>query len=422
MLKRFKQLSLAAKAAIVIVLITTLTILARTFIFSAATGDELWTEVKKGAFDISVFTTGELEAKNSVSIDGPTGLRQFGIWQIKITDLIPEGTVVKEGDYVAALDKTEIASKLKDTQSELDKIESQYTQTRLDTTLNLRQSRDELINLEYDLQQKSIVLEQSAYEPPATIRQAKLDLEKAERALDQAKKNYKIKEAQATAKMQEVTATLTQTQNKMQMLESAIGSLTINAPKAGMLIYTRDWNGKKKTVGDMIGMWEPTVATLPDLTRMITKTYVNEVDIQKVKMKQKVNISLDAFPDKRLTGVVTQVANVGEQNPKSDAKVFEVVIEINESDTTLKPSMTTGNNILVKSIPNVVYVPLECVHTEDNKQFVYLKDGLKTIRQPVEIGEANDRNIIIKKGLKEGQKVALSIPDKFSSSKSIAGK
>lgn len=373
--------------------------------------NEITVEVSEGDFEITVFTTGELEAKNAVSIDGPTTLRQFNIWQIKISDLIPEGSVVKKGDYVAALDKTEVSTKIKDTESELDKITSQFIQTKLDTTLQMRQSRDELINTEYEVQQKKIVLEQSAFEPPATIRQATLDVEKSERNLTQLKRNYKVKEAQLTAKMQEVSATLTQTQRKLASMTEILSSLTITAPEDGMVIYERDWNGRKKKVGDMVGVWEPTVAKLPDLSKMITRTYVNEVDIQKIKTNQKVAIQLDAFPEKKLSGVVTQVANVGEQNPKSEAKVFEVIIQINEKDTSLRPSMTTGNKIQVGLIPKTLFVPLEAIHNQgDTLSYVYVQQSFGAEKRQVVVGKTNENHAQILKGLQKKERVFLSAP------------
>ena len=70
---------------------------------------------------------------------------------------------------------------MKDQELELEQLGTQFTKTKLDTTLELRNLRDELINLEYALEEKEIELEQSAYEPPTTIRQIKIELEKAER-------------------------------------------------------------------------------------------------------------------------------------------------------------------------------------------------------------------------------------------------
>ena len=69
----------------------------------------------------------------------------------------------------------------------------------------------------------------------------------------------------------------------------------------------------------------------------MSKTYVNEVDVRKVFAGQKVEIGLDAYPEKSFRGVVIRVANVGEQRPNSDAKVFEVAVEINGTDPHCDP-------------------------------------------------------------------------------------
>jgi multidrug efflux pump subunit AcrA (membrane-fusion protein) len=143
-----------------------------------------------------------------------------------------------------------------------------------------------------------------------------------------------------------------------------------------MVIYSKGWDGKPIKGGSQVNLWDPTVATLPDLTKMMSKTYVNEVDVRKVLAGQIVEIGLDAYPDKRLNGKVTNVANVGEQRPNSDAKVFEVLVEIEGNDPTLRPSMTTSNRIIAKSIDNVLFIPLECLHSKsDTVTFVYKKNG-----------------------------------------------
>ncbi len=367
--------------------------------------------VKKGEFEIIVSASGELEAKNSVRITGPSSLQAVQIWQVKISDLVAEGTAVKKGDYIALLDKTEIGNKLKERETELQKEESRFVQTQLDTTLTLRAARDELTNLAFTVTEKEIVLEQSKYEPPATIRQAEIEFQKAKRGHEQAKENYRIKKNQAAAKMQEVAVLVTQNKSRVQQINDIMKEFTINAPESGMVIYQREWNGRKKTIGSTIQPWDPTVATLPDLSVMVSKTYVNEVDIRKIKKNQLVRIGLDAFPEKKLSGKVVSVANVGEQMPNSDAKVFEVNIQVHESDTTLRPAMTTSNNIVANKLKDVLFVPLECLHTQgDSLTYVFKKDGVGFIKQQVKIGQTNDNEVIITEGVKEGENVYLSMP------------
>ena len=373
--------------------------------------DTIFVPVKKGNFEVKVTTTGELEAKSSEEIYGPSALRTIGIWQVKISDIIPDGTVVDSGQYVAALDKTEISNKIKDVQTELEKLESQLTRTKLDTSLELRSARDELINLKFGVEERQIVLDQSKYEPPASIRQAEIDLQRAQRNYDQAVSNYKLKHSKNNALMNEVTASYDQSKRKYDMLGSALNEFTIKAPKSGMVIYKRDWDGRKQGVGATINAWNNVVATLPNLSKMITKTYINEIDISKVKVGQKVEIGVDAFPDKKFSGKVTEVANIGEQMRGTNAKVFEVKILVNEYDSILRPAMTTKNMIVTSVIPNVMFVPIESIQRTDSISFVYKKDGLSIVKQQVRVGATNENEIIITKGLTEGDNVYLLPPE-----------
>jgi hypothetical protein len=119
---------------------------------------------------------------------------------------------------------------------------------------------------------------------------------------------------------------------------------------------------------------------------------------------------VDAFPEKSYTGTVTSVANIGEQLPNADAKVFEVLIVVDGSDPILRPSMTTGNKVITKTINDVTFIPLESVQAgSDSIPFVYLKNGT---RQVVLLGESNENNVVIEQGLKPGVQLFLSTPEK----------
>jgi hypothetical protein len=285
-----------------------------------------------------------------------------------------------------------------------------------------------LINLKYGAEEKEIILQQSKFEPPATIKQAEINLEKANRAYQQALENYKIKKNQNVEKMREVGAELRKVQADFDGMNKILESFNVLAPEDGMVIYSKGWDGKPIKEGSRIGMWEPTVATLPDLTKMQSKTFVNEVDVRKVKPSQKVTIGLDSDPDKRLKGVVTKVANVGEQKPNSDAKVFEVLIEIDGTDPALRPSMTTSNKIIAQVLNDVTFIPLESLHVQyDSITYVFRKDGTSIRKQEVIVGETNSNEAVIIAGLQADEKVYLSVPtgmenDKISLLPELNGK
>lgn len=375
-----------------------------------ATFEPILVNVTKGDFLVSVYTTGELEAKNSENILGPTGLRMVGLWNVQIAELIPEGTLVKEGDWVATMDRTEISNRIQDRETRLEQLETSFTQTMLDTTLTLRSARDELVNLQFNLEEARITLEQSRFEPPTTIRQAEINLEKLQRSYEQAVNNYELRSQQATAKMQEVSTSLNQERRRYQQLLDVLEEYVVTAPQDGMVIYRRNWDGSKIMVGSQVSTWDNVVATLPDFSVMMSRTYVNEVDISKVKPNQLAEIVVDAFPEKRFSGFVTEVANVGEQRPNQDARVFEVKIEINESDTILRPSMTTKNTIVTHVEKDVLFLPIEAIHVTDSITFVFKHINARCVRQEVLTGMRNENQMIVLQGLEEGDVVSLTTP------------
>ncbi len=366
--------------------------------------------VKRGAFRVMVTTAGELRARKFVQIQGPANAQQAEAYQMKISSIVPEGTVVKEGDVVAELDRSTLAAKMSEVGTALQKAEAQYEQAMLDSTLNLSKAREDMRTMELALEEKRLAKEQAVYEAPTVKRQAEIDLEKATRALAQAKMDYKTKTEQAQAKMREVGADLERQRNRMKIVQDVMQGFTIKAPAAGMVIYVKEWNGRKKTAGSQINPWDPTVATLPDLSQMESITYVNEIDVRKIATGQPVLISLDADPSKRLPGKVTSVANVGEQRPNADAKVFEVKVLVEQADTTLRPGMTTSNAVETLEVKDALFVPLEAVVNEGGVAFVFKRAGSGVTRQEVEVGAMNDDEVIIKRGLAEGDRVLLSPP------------
>ena len=378
----------------------------------AAAGDEsaITATVKEGAFHVTVTTTGELRARKFVQVTGPANAQAANVYQTKIASIVPEGQLVKEGEVIAELDKGPAATKLADVTLNLQKALAQYTSAQLDSALNLSTAREDIRTAEYTLEEKKLAKEQAQYEAPTIKRQAEIDYEKAQRAFDQSKVNYQTKLKQAVAKMAEVSADRDRQANQLKIIQDVMASFTIKAPTPGMVIYVREWNGKKKGVGSQWSPWDPTVATLPDLAQMESDTYVNEVDVRKVAVGQKVSISLDADPTKKLKGTVTSVANVGEQRPNQDSKVFEVKINVEQSDTTLRPGMTTSNAIETASIAHVLSVPLEAVMSEGGLSFVYKRDGSHVVKQQVEVGVMNDNEIVVKRGLSKGDKVLLVPP------------
>lgn len=395
--------------AIVVVAVLLLTF----FVFPSSKSEtsEISTQVLKGPFEVLVYSSGQLESENSDNITIPEKMkdRQTRISSLTITDIVEEGTLLDSGDYVATLDHQAVQEQLKDAMDELEKILSEYDDSKIDSNLTLSNQRDLIINAELDCEERKIAVEESIYESPSEQKKVRMDYDKAKRKLEQNKQAYLLKTQQEINKVNRKFINYKQIKERVDALEELMQSLIIYSPRAGIVsYYSYPWGGIVKT-GSRVSQWSPIIATFPNMKSLVTKTFINEIDIALIKKGQKVRIGIDAFPDKELSGEIASVANMGQLMPKSDAKVFEVKIKVIGSDPELKPAMTTSNTIQTSFVEDALFVPIEAIFTNDSLSFVYLSD--KEIKQIVETGESNENFIIIQQGLEEGQKLALLEPE-----------
>ncbi len=165
-----------------------LLLVAAFFILSSRSSDEgtrVSTTVQRGPFEIPVYTSGQLEAENSVQIVMPSELssRNVRIWEINITDIVEEGTVVDSGGYIASLDFKTVEELLNTAKDELEQAFNDFEDAKMDSNLNLSNIRDQIINAREEVEEMQIILDESIYESPSIIRKAEMDLEKAKRKL-----------------------------------------------------------------------------------------------------------------------------------------------------------------------------------------------------------------------------------------------
>ncbi|NLJ42373.1 MAG: HlyD family efflux transporter periplasmic adaptor subunit [Bacteroidales bacterium] len=403
------------KRTIIITFAVIIVALAGLFAFnkiaSQKENDSLFAEAVKGNFEISISASGEIVPENSIDIKAPevSRGRDFRASDLKITDMVAEGTMVKEGDYIATLDRTQYNNMLKDELERLSTYRNNLEMKKLDTAVTLNNLRDAIRNQRHTVEEAEITLRNSKYEPPSTIRQAEINVDKQKRLLEQKQRGYELRVAQAKRDIRNQTIWANRIERRVESLQEVLSGFTVTAPASGMVVYKRDRRGNKIKTGSSVNAFDRTVATLPDLSTLLSKIYVSEIDIRRIKPGLDVEIRVDAFPDKAFRGKIHTVANIGEKLENSDSKVFEVMVKINGTDAALRPAMTTSNKVIISTYNDVIYIPTECVHAGlDKIPYVYTKNKTKQI---VVTGEANDKNIIIEKGLKPKQLVYTIQPE-----------
>ncbi|HEY9171843.1 MAG TPA: efflux RND transporter periplasmic adaptor subunit [Verrucomicrobiae bacterium] len=242
----------------------------------------------------------------------------------------------------------------------------------------------------------------------------------AVRELDKTRRLAISKLAQANARLRSAQGQYQVQLRQRNDLAEQQAKCVIHAQKSGLVVYGggRDeefyYGGEERIREGATVRERQAIITIPDMTRMSVKVKIHETYIKKVQKGQKARITVDAFPDKVLTGEVTKVGVLPDSQNRwmnPDLKVYAVTIAIDGTQDWVKPGMSAKVEILVNKLADVVHVPVQAVSLNEGKQVCYVSGGLKPERREVEIGEFTDEFIEIKKGLKEGEKVLLRPPD-----------
>lgn len=368
--------------------------------------------VEKGAFEATLNCKGEINGLVATPIPMPKilGDRELRIWQLKILDLALDGKYVKKGDFIIQLDASQIISGMREEQQNLETEEADLKNAKIDSTVRLTALREDIKNAKLDLEYNKIDLEQSIYESAAYQRKAQMTYKKAENLIAKKQRDYLLEQNKLKMQVARSEERVKRSTERISKFQQAMQAARITAPEDGIVIFGESWDGTKYSKDGDISTWSngPPIATLPDMSEVISETYVKEIDISKINVGDKVRVSFDALEGVIIDGNIKSIARVGEDHKDFDMKVFKVIIHLNESNEGLKPAMSSNNAIILADEQEALYVPINAIIKENGESFVYLRQHNGKEKTLVTVGFENEEFIQIKSGLKEGDKVILN--------------
>ncbi|MCL4559966.1 MAG: efflux RND transporter periplasmic adaptor subunit [Chloroflexi bacterium] len=419
-------------------------------------------KVTRGELVAMVGATGTVRANQTAVISWQTSGIVGNIY-VKQGDTIPEGQILTnlnraslsqslilaQADLVAAqksLDELN-RSNLAQAQAQLALNEAQ---TAYDKAKNKREAmkypRGTKTNVDnaysqYELAQSNLALAQRAYDRVAFLDvsdirrvQALNDLTTAQKARDTALGTYNwltgkptdADIAQADANLAVAQAQLEDAQREWDRLKDgpdpndiAAAQARIEAAQAtiNMAHLTAPFAGTITDItilrGDLVSPGTPAFR-LDDLSHLLVDVEVSEIDINRVAVGQKVNMTFDAISGKEYAGTVKQVARYG--TPSQGVVNFIVTVEVTNPDNDVRTGMTAAVNIIVNRLENVLLVPNRAIRLRQGQYTVYvLRNGLPAA-ETLKLGASSDTmSEILSSNLVEGEEIILNPPLDFQS-------
>lgn len=367
-----------------------------------------WVKVSRGDLATGVEVTGTLSSAEAGSF-GPPQLNN--VWDFKIAMMAPEGGEVNAGDPILGFDVSELQKRLDENSAESEQARKEIEKRRADLRVRREDERLNLAEAEAKLRKSALKLETPSDIISVTERkQVELDHALAEREVAQIGARIRDLETAAAAeiallesKYQRASAIVTETKD-------AIAQMTVRAPRAGTVVYSQNWRGEKKKVGDTCWRAER-VMEIPDLRRMIAKGDVDEIDAGKVAVGQRVTLRLDAHPDDEIRGTIASAARTVQlqQNTRDPLKVLKVEIRLDKSDpASMRPGMRFQGTIELARSKNAILVPRDAVFVSPGGATAVRRGvfGVETVS--LKVGKQNDKVVEVIDGLRDGDRVLIA--------------
>jgi len=370
---------------------------------ATATGDEVVIAPKTLVFGVDA--TGLLRATSVQNFGGPPMFANY--WQFQIVNLVAEGKQVKAGEQLITFDAQKIRVDLQRFQNELDQANKELEKTRTQIDLERQELLSRLAAAENNYEKLKLKQTRNLQvEALNKVEEDRLAFEQAGREVAAIKERLEWHKKSSEATYQIIVSKKSRAENKVNEIKKGIENFQAKADRDGVVIYKTKWNGDKFRVGENVWMGQ-SILEIPDLNTIIAEAYVPEVDIGKIKMGQRVEVTIDAFPDKVYSGSVKSVGKL--VRPKAwdiPNKILDIQIALDQLDISImRPAMSVKAKVETSSVENCLAVPLKAVRTTAEGSMVKVKSDQGWREQRVKLGESNGAEVVILEGLKAGDRI-----------------
>jgi HlyD family secretion protein len=410
MITRMRKLSIGRKLMVVVVVLFVSGGVLGAVWHSNRSPTILTADVTQGEFLDSLQLRGEVKALKSLTLSAPA---EAG--DLQIIKIVADGTQVKQGDIVVEFDKTKTEqdlalyrSTLKSAQAEIDQARSQAHLTEEGDITEVMKARFDVETAKLDASKQEIVSKIEGAE-------ANLKVADAEQKLHEVEEKLKADRAVNKATVESKTDASKKAAYDVQRAEHALTKMTLQAPSTGMISLVPIWHPEGDAPfkpGDRAWPGAP-LAELPDVSTLRVSARADETERGRLALKQSVNAQLDAIPDRQFTGNIEQISTIATIDFSAGWPIprnFNLEIALDQTDARLKPGMTTQLTVIVDRVPNALTIPVQASFQKSGQTVAYVWDGSKFQEHVIEVGRRNRDRILVSKGLRSGDRVALKDP------------
>ena len=368
-------------------------------------------EVKRKEFVDNLEIKGDVKALRSVIIAAP-----YSAGELQIVNLVANTTKVKKGDLLVEFDATTVKQKLAQDQSGVKSADAEIQHSRAAERLKEEQDLTDVMTAKFDVEKAR--MDASKLEILSVIEgeQAKLKVADAEQKLKEAEAKLKADRSSAGSDLASKQQKRDLAAFQVKQDELSLLSLSLRAPLDGVVALQNHWEPQGGPTPFKPGdrAWPgAAIAELPDTTALKIFARVEEAERGQLKTGQSVSVRVDALPDRSFEGhveAISPTASLDFQGGWPIPRNFSVDVALSESDPRLTPGMGATVRVAVARIPDGIVIPATALFRKAGRTVAYVRHGSKFEETPIEVSRRSGDEVLIARGLKPGEQLALKDP------------
>jgi multidrug efflux pump subunit AcrA (membrane-fusion protein) len=371
-------------------------------------------KVRKADFVIAVKTRGEIRSVNSMIIAAPQ------VPNPRIVRIAESGKPIKKGDVVVEFDAATQEQSLLERNTTVRTVDSEIIQTKASHKIVDEQDAINQMTAEYNLERSK--LDASKAEVVSAIEGAKsrIDVGVSEGELKQVNVVIDAHKTTQESDLYRLKQRKDKTLRDVERAKGYLSKMVLTAPQDGIVNILPNFRASGSfgsapppfKEGD--NAWTgAAIAEIPDLSNMRIELKLDEVDRGRLQVGQNVRVRVDAVADRELPAQldwISPIATVNYRGMGLSEKNFPARATLKELDQRLRPGMSATAEIVIERQEATILIPVRASFMHLGKPAVYVQQGKDFVIRTIEVGKRNDTDMVVLKGLNEGEVVALENP------------
>jgi HlyD family secretion protein len=372
-------------------------------------------EVKLGDFVDYAELRGEIRVRTSTVITGP-----YNAGDLQILKLCKDGAPIKKGDVVVEFDRTSLQRSADQNRFTLKQVEAEIQRANAQQRMREEQILTDVMSAQYGLERARLDASTRDVIPLLEHERNVLALAKAEQKVKEVESRITSSRIGAEADLAGTIRRRDKAKADLAQAERNLAALTLTSPVDGISTLLPNSRARTSILGGTTPVFKEGdrawagagIAEVPDLATIQANAPVYEADRGKIAVGQPVSLRVDGVPDKEQKGHVSDISPLAKLDYSSypTRKSFDMAVRLDQPDPRLRAGMSATFRVEVERLPDSIVIPATAAFDRGGRIVAYVLAKGEFEERTLEIGRRGDGKILVTRGLKQGERIALKDP------------